>query len=94
MPWLLPSLISDVFSEGFDENTKNKLIEEAKKQVGNLADEIARTMKSTVQTSAKQTLLAIAQNMSKKDVVFTFTNEMAHSSSVGYDVANDSKVAS
>lgn len=92
LPWLLPNLINDVFGDGFNEESKNHLIDEAKKQVANIAEEIAMSMKGAVQNSAKQTLLAITQNMSDKKVSIHFLDTQPNATSVTYDVGNETKM--
>ncbi len=93
MPWLLPSLISDVFHEGFDEETKNKLIDDAKNQASNIAQQIAKNMSSQVQNSAKTTLGMIAQNMSSKKINITFKDANPTSEETSYEVKEEKGVA-
>jgi len=73
LPWLLPDLLNRAFGPGFDESDKNRLIEEAKQQAGQMAKTFAQKMESEVQNSATQTLRALAKGFGAEDVTVDFS---------------------
>ena len=48
-PWLFPDLINRAFGPGFNEEDKNSLMEEAKYQATQMADNLVRKMRSEIQ---------------------------------------------
>jgi hypothetical protein len=72
LPWLLPDLLNRAFGPGFNEDDKNKLKEEAKMQASEVARKFVENMKSEVQTSAEQTLSAIAMGLGAINVSIDF----------------------
>lgn len=72
LPVLLPDLINQVFSGGFDEDDKNKLKEAAKEQANVLAEQMVERIASDVQASARQTLSALAKGFGAKQVTIEF----------------------
>ncbi len=89
LPWLLPDLISGVFSNGFDENDRNMLIKEAKKQVSAIANGMMLQLQSDVQSSAQNTLEQIAYALNAKEIEFDFSASKTVENRVEY-VAEDS----
>jgi len=90
LPWLLPSLLTAAFSDGFDESSKNKLIEEAKEQVGRMAVEFATSMQGDVENSARKTLESIAKGFGAQRVTVTFSNSEGVMREVTYEPAEES----
>ncbi|MFC1840509.1 DUF4230 domain-containing protein [Thermodesulfobacteriota bacterium] len=74
LPWLLPNLISNALSDSFNEETKNKLITEAKDQASHLAHDLALKIQSEVQKSAVQTLEALAKGFGAKHIKVDFSD--------------------
>ncbi|HHO42888.1 MAG TPA: DUF4230 domain-containing protein [Epsilonproteobacteria bacterium] len=92
LPWLLPNLINDVFGDSFNQVSKNRLIDEAKKQVETIAQEIASNMEGVIQNSAKQTLRTIVQGMSDKKISIYFLDGQPNPTSISYEVDNENKM--
>lgn len=90
LPWLLPSLLTAAFSDGFDENSKNKLIEEAKEQVGRMAIEFATSMKNDVENSARKTLESIAKGFGAQRVTITFDGSEGTMQEITYEASDES----
>lgn len=74
LPWLVPDLLNRAFGTGFDENTKNRLKEEAKQQAGRMAKDFVEKMQSEVQNSAKQTLEVLGKSFGAKAVMVDFSD--------------------
>lgn len=74
LPWLLPDLLNRAFGPGFDEEDKNRLKEEAKKQAVEVAQTFVKKMRSEVQTSARQTLEALAKAFGARSVSIDFSD--------------------
>jgi len=74
LPWLLPDLLNRAFGSGFNEGAKNLLIEEAKYQATQMADNLVRKMRSEVQNSTRQTLEALSKNFGAEKVLIDFTD--------------------
>jgi hypothetical protein len=74
LPWLLPDLLNRAFGSGFNESDKNLLLEEAKNQATQMADNLVRKMRSEVQNSARQTLEALSKNFGAEKVLIDFTD--------------------
>lgn len=84
LPWLLPDLVSGVFSDGFDENDRNALIKEAKKQVSAIAEGMMIELLPDVQKSAKTTLEQIAYALEAQTLQFDFTDSPTVENAVDY----------
>jgi len=74
LPWLLPDLLNRAFGSGFNEEDKNSLIEEAKYQATQMAENLVRKMRSEVENSCRQTLEAISKNFGAEKVLIDFTD--------------------
>ena len=74
LPWLLPDLLNRAFGGGFDETDKNHLMEEAKQQADEMARDFVEKMHSEVQSSARQTLEALAGSFGAEETVVDFTD--------------------
>ncbi len=90
LPWLLPSLLTAAFSDGFDESSKNKLIEEAKEQVGRMAIEFATSMQSDVENSARKTLESIAKGFGAQSVSIHFSGSQGTMQEITYTMSEES----
>jgi hypothetical protein len=84
LPWLLPDLVSGVFSDGFDENDRNALIKEAKKQVSAIAEGMMIELLPDVQKSAKTTLEQIAFALNAESIQFDFSDSPTIENTVDY----------
>ncbi len=73
LPWLLPDLLNKAFGMGFDENDKNRLVEEAKEQASKMAISMVNKLQSEVQKSARQTLETLSKGFGAEKVTFDFT---------------------
>lgn len=72
LPWLLPQLISRAISDGFSEETKNRLIAEAKTQATKMAEELVLKMQPEVRKSAIRTLEVLARGFGAERVQVEF----------------------
>jgi len=84
LPWLLPDLIAGVFSDGFDENDRNALIKEAKKQVSAIANGMMIELLPDVQKSARTTLEQIAYALNAQSIQFDFSDSPTIENTVDY----------
>lgn len=84
LPWLLPDLVSGVFSDGFDEKDRNLLIQEAKKQVSAIANGMMIELLPDVQKSARMTLEQIAYALNAKTIQFDFSESPTIENTVDY----------
>ncbi len=75
LPWLLPDLVTAVFGAGFDEEDRNKLKEEAKQQAFSLAQDLVRRLRSEVQNSARETMIALARGFSAEKALVEFKDQ-------------------
>jgi hypothetical protein len=74
LPWLLPHLITNALSDGFNEETKNKLITEAKNQASHMAHDLVLKIQSEVQKSAIQTLEVLAKGFGADNIKVDFSD--------------------
>lgn len=72
LPWLLPDLINPIFGNGFSEEDKNHLKNEAKKRAEEQAKKLINSLTSEVEQSAKQTLQSLAKAFGAENVGFDF----------------------
>jgi hypothetical protein len=84
LPWLLPDLLSSVFSDGFDEKDRNTLIKEAKKQVSAIANGMMIELLPDVQKSARTTLEQIAYALNAESIRFDFSESPTVENTVDY----------
>ena len=84
LPWLLPHLITNALSDGFNEETKNRLIAEAKNQASKMAHELVEKMQSEVQKSAVQTLEILAKSFGAKQITVDFSGADLIQTEVNY----------
>jgi len=84
LPWLLPDLLSSVFSDGFNENDRNSLIKEAKKQVSAIANGMMIELLPDVQKSARTTLEQIAYALNAASIQFDFSDSPTIENTVDY----------
>jgi len=74
IPWLLPDFINKIFTDGFSEEDKNRLKDEAKMRAEEQAKGMIGRLSSDVERSARQTLQSIARALGAREVEFTFKN--------------------
>jgi hypothetical protein len=72
LPWLLPDLLEGIFSDGFSEEHKNKLIKAARDHAEQQARKLIENMESEVERSARQTLQSISKAFGVENVAFEF----------------------
>ncbi|MBN2420644.1 MAG: DUF4230 domain-containing protein [Deltaproteobacteria bacterium] len=73
-PWLLPHLITDALSDGFNEETKNQLISEAKNQASHMAHDLVLKIQSEVHKSAIQTMELLAKGFGAEHIKVEFSD--------------------
>ena len=73
LDWLLPPLVSRVFSKDFTEEDKNRLKDEAKTQASSMANQLIKTLSSEIEKSARQTMEMLAKSFGAKSVVLDFS---------------------
>jgi hypothetical protein len=72
LPIILPDAINKILGGGFNEEDRNKLMDEAKAQAEKLAQNLARRLSSEVQTSARQTMEMLAKSFGAQAVQVVF----------------------
>ena len=72
LDWLLPPLISRVFTRDFSEEDKNRLKDEAKAQASSMANQLIKQLSSEIEKSARQTLEMLAKSFGAESVVLDF----------------------
>ena len=72
LPIILPDVVNKILGGGFNEDDRNKLMEEAKAQAEKLAQNLARRLSSEVQTSARQTMEMLARSFGAQAVQVVF----------------------
>ncbi len=87
LPIILPDVINQILGGGFNEVDRNKLMEEARTQAGNLAQNLARRLSSEVQSSARQTMEMLAKSFGAESVRVEFTDAEPRKSDVVQDGA-------
>ncbi len=73
LPWLLPGLVSEFFGMSFDEEERNRLMDEALKQASLMADGLINRLSSEIEKSARQTMETLAKSFGAKSVVLDFS---------------------
>ena len=84
LPWLLPHLITNALSDGFNEETKNQLISEAKNQASHMAHDLVLKIQSEVQKSAIQTLEVLAKSFGAEHIKVDFSDATLIQTEVKY----------
>jgi len=74
IPWLLPDFINSIFTDGFSEEDRNRIKDEAKKRAEEQARGIISRLSPDVERSASRTLLSLARALGAQKVFFTFNN--------------------
>jgi hypothetical protein len=82
LPIILPDVINKILGGGFNEVDRNKLMEEAKAQAEKLAQNLARRLRSEVQTSARQTMEMLAKSFGAAGVRVEFADAEPRKSDV------------
>lgn len=72
LPLIVPDVINKILGGGFNEEDRNRLMDEAKEQAEQLAQNLARRLSSEVQTSARQTLEMLAKSFGASKVQVEF----------------------
>ena len=78
LPIILPDVINKILGGGFNEEDRNKLMDEAKAQAEKLAQNLARRLSSEVQTSARQTMEMLAKSFGAQAVKVVFPDTEPH----------------
>jgi len=91
LPWLLPDLLSNAFSDSFSEETKNRLVAEAKNQALQMANELVKRMQSEVQKSARQTLELLARGFGAEEITVMFSDAEPLPAEVNYQSQTEDK---
>ena len=78
LPIILPDVINKLLGGGFNEEDRNKLMDEAKAQAEQLAQNLARRLSSEVQTSARQTMEMLAKSFGAQSVRVVFPDAEPH----------------
>ena len=78
LPIILPDAINKILGGGFNEEDRNKLMDEAKLQAEKLAENLARRLSSEVQTSARQTMEMLAKSFGARSVRVVFPDAEPH----------------
>ena len=73
LPWLLPGLVSEFFGTSFNEEEKNRLMDEALKQASLMADQLINRLSSEIEKSARQTMETLAKSFGAKSVMLDFS---------------------
>jgi hypothetical protein len=73
LDWLLPPLVSRVFSKDFTEEDKNRLKDEAKMQASSMANQLIKQLSSEIEKSARQTMEMLAKSFGAESVVLDFS---------------------
>lgn len=84
LPWLLPELISKAIPNGFGEDTKNRLVAEAKNQASEMANELVARIRNEVQKSARQTLEFLARGFGARYIEVDFSDAIPVQAQVKY----------
>ena len=82
LPIILPDVVNKILGGGFNEDDRNKLMEEAKAQAEKLAQNLARRLSSEVQTSARQTMEMLAKGFGAQSVRIAFPDAEPHKAQV------------
>lgn len=93
LPWLLPDLLNRAFGSGFNEEDKNRLIEEAKQQASAESEALVLKMRSEVQNSARNTLAALARGFGATRVTVDFSGSKIVQAGVEYDSSRNPSLA-
>ena len=82
LPIILPDAINKILGGGFNEEDRNKLMDEAKLQAEKLAENLARRLSSEVQTSARQTMEMLAKSFGAQFVRVVFPDAEPHKAQI------------
>jgi len=74
LPIILPDVINQILGGGFNEEDRNRLMEEARAQAEKLAENLAHRLSSEVQTSARQTMEMLAKSFGADSVQVVFSD--------------------
>ena len=88
LPIILPDVVNKILGGGFNEEDRNKLMDEAKAQAEALAQNLARRLSSEVQTSARQTMEMLAKSFGATAVRVVFPDAEPRKTQPALDVAS------
>ncbi len=72
LPWLLPGLVNEFFSRGFDSQAKNQLKNAARAEAEARARSVVRDLRGPIEQSARDTLSAVLRGAGARVVSFDF----------------------
>lgn len=85
LPWLMPDVLNSVFGAGFDEDDRNRLKEEARRQAESLAANLAQRLQSEVQTSARETMEILARGFGARHVTVAFNDSQPERAETAFE---------
>ncbi|HPY62317.1 MAG TPA: DUF4230 domain-containing protein, partial [Kiritimatiellia bacterium] len=74
LPIIIPDVINKILGGGFNEEDRNKLMDEAREQAEKLAQNLVLRLNSEVQSSARQTMEMLAKSFGAQQVAVDFSN--------------------
>lgn len=74
LPWLLPEFVGKIFGEGFNEDDRNHLLQEARHQVNAIASKLVSKLQSEVQASARNNIEALSRGFSVEQIQIDFAD--------------------
>jgi hypothetical protein len=93
LPWLIPDLLTSVFGSGFNEEDRNRLKEEARRQAESLARGLVQRLRSEVQSSARETMTTVARAFSARRVEVEFRDREPEQMAVAFTEAAEAAEA-
>lgn len=73
LPWLLPGLVSEFFGTSFNEEERNRLMDEALKQASLMANGLINRLSSEIEKSTRHTMETLAKSFGAKSVLLDFS---------------------
>jgi hypothetical protein len=77
LPLIVPDVVNNLFGGGFNEQERNKLLEEARTEAEKLAGGLSRQLSGEAQQSARQTLEMLARSFGAAKVTVVFPETAA-----------------
>ncbi len=74
LPIIIPDVINKILGGGFNEEDRNKLMDEAREQAEKLAQNLVLRLNSEVQSSARQTMEMLAKSFGAQQVAVDFSS--------------------
>ncbi len=75
LPIILPDVINKILGGGFNEEDRNRLMDEAREQAEKLAQNLVLRLNSEVQSSARQTMKMLAKSFGAQQVTVDFSTD-------------------